>query len=119
MLRWGFIFSMKSSKKLKLFWRRCQWGALYAPKVMDIGILSVSHLNYANMPTVRNKTFNSFHMNQGTLETSTMSGVNAVLHHGKTIALQFFSKLLGSPLLFFTGGRQIKKYEKPHDMIFI
>ena len=85
---------------------------------MDIGILSVCHLNYANMPAVRNKTFNSFHMNQGALKTSTMSSVNAVLHHGETIALQFFSKLLGSPLLLFTGGRQIKNYEEPHNMIF-
>ncbi len=107
------------SEKFELFglgWHR--FGGL-SPVVNYLTVLFVGYLQNTYLPFGRQHFLYAFYVYFGTLARGTVPGVNAVLHHGKTVFYQFFPET-GRVFAFAFGiGGKIEKYKKPHDPVGI
>ena len=105
----SFLF-LKQFQLLRWIW---QWRCVNAPKIDNVGILFVRDLKYADLSGIRYGALHSLYMHLTALKARTMTSIHRILHHGKSIFQELFTKLLRISALFFRVCRQIKKYKQP------
>jgi len=92
---------------------------LFALKGLNLSELFVRYFQDADLSFGRQSGLYSFGMNAGVLRTGAKAQVDGILHLGKTVFEQVFTKAGIVFSIRFRFGRQVKKDNEPHNSVWI